>query len=152
MSPGEQLLDQLLGDGALVEQTAEQALAELGEALELVAIAELESLLAREPGAAPFTPAERAYADSKSDPARRLAARLAAKRAACRALAGGIELADVSPRDPVLERRAAAGGRSRSDAGLPRRRAPGRPGGQGAAVGGRPAQGLPPGSGRAPST
>jgi phosphopantetheinyl transferase (holo-ACP synthase) len=67
----------------------------VGEALELVAIAELEQLLAAGRGAGPFTPAERAYAESKSDPARRLAARLAAKRAACRALAGGVELEDI---------------------------------------------------------
>ena len=35
-----------------------------------------------DPASGVFTPAERAYAASKSDPARRLAARLAAKRAA----------------------------------------------------------------------
>ncbi|MBI3932286.1 MAG: holo-ACP synthase [Acidobacteria bacterium] len=37
-----------------------------------------------------FTEGERAYARSKSDPERRLAARLAAKRAAARALGGGV--------------------------------------------------------------
>jgi holo-[acyl-carrier protein] synthase len=45
-----------------------------------------------------FTRAERAYAESKSDPERRLAARLAAKRAAARLLGGGVEPADVEVR------------------------------------------------------
>jgi len=42
-----------------------------------------------------FSPRERAYAASKSDPERRLAARLAAKQAAVSALGGGLELQDV---------------------------------------------------------
>jgi len=42
-----------------------------------------------------FTDGERAYARSKSDPERRLAARLAAKRAACRLLGGDVTPADV---------------------------------------------------------
>jgi holo-[acyl-carrier protein] synthase len=42
-----------------------------------------------------FSPRERAYADSKSDPQRRLAARLAGKQAAVAALGGGLELGDV---------------------------------------------------------
>lgn len=42
-----------------------------------------------------FTAGERAYAESKSDPERRLAARLAAKRAACRLLGEGVSLGDV---------------------------------------------------------
>jgi holo-[acyl-carrier protein] synthase len=42
-----------------------------------------------------FTAAERAYAASKSDPERRLAARLAAKRAAAGLLGEGIEPADI---------------------------------------------------------
>jgi holo-[acyl-carrier-protein] synthase len=42
-----------------------------------------------------FTKAERAYARSKSDPERRLAARLAAKRASCRLLGGDVTLADI---------------------------------------------------------
>lgn len=42
-----------------------------------------------------FTEAERAYARSKSDPERRLAARLAAKRAACRLLGGDVTPADI---------------------------------------------------------
>ena len=42
-----------------------------------------------------FSPRERAYAASKSDPERRLAARLAAKLAAVSALGGGLELRDV---------------------------------------------------------
>jgi len=42
-----------------------------------------------------FSPRERAYAASKSDPERRLAARLAAKQAAVAALGGGLELRDV---------------------------------------------------------
>ena len=51
-------------------------------ALEVVAIEEVEGV---SPGT--FSEAERAYARSKSDPARRLAARLAAKRAAASLLA-----------------------------------------------------------------
>ena len=42
-----------------------------------------------------FSEGELAYAASKADPERRLAARLAAKQAACRALGGGVALADV---------------------------------------------------------
>ena len=42
-----------------------------------------------------FSPRERAYASSKSDPARRLAARLAAKQAAVAALGGALELRDI---------------------------------------------------------
>jgi holo-[acyl-carrier protein] synthase len=45
-----------------------------------------------------FTEAEHAYARSKSDPERRLAARLAAKRAAARLLGVGIEPAEVEVR------------------------------------------------------
>ncbi|HET7747119.1 MAG TPA: ACP synthase [Vicinamibacteria bacterium] len=61
-----------------------------GEATALVPVAEVEAL----GGGGPFTAGERAYASSKSDPARRLAARLAAKRAASEAL-GGIGLEEV---------------------------------------------------------
>lgn len=60
----------------------------VASALQVVAIEEAETA----PGAT-FSAAERRYAASKSDPARRLAARLAAKRAAAGLL--GIELADV---------------------------------------------------------
>jgi len=42
-----------------------------------------------------FSARERAYAASKSDPERRLAARLAAKQAALSALGGGLELRDI---------------------------------------------------------
>jgi len=42
-----------------------------------------------------FSPREHAYAASKSDPERRLAARLAAKQAAVAALGGSLELRDV---------------------------------------------------------
>lgn len=42
-----------------------------------------------------FSPREIAYASSKSDPERRLAARLAAKRAAVAALGGDLGLRDV---------------------------------------------------------
>ena len=59
----------------------------IARALQLVAIAEVaENLRAVPTHAAPFTERERAYAFSKSDPDRRLAARLAAKRAARAAL------------------------------------------------------------------
>lgn len=56
---------------------------------EIVAIVEVESLLATPDGAAVFSAGERAFAAARSDPARRLAARLAAKRAAARLLAVG---------------------------------------------------------------
>ena len=65
----------------------------LAHALEVVAIDEV--------GAGTdsvFTDGERSYAESKSDPHRRLAARLAAKRAAARALGGGVALAEVEVR------------------------------------------------------
>lgn len=45
-----------------------------------------------------FTEAERRYARSKSDPARRLAARLAAKRAAARLLGPGIVPGEIEVR------------------------------------------------------
>jgi holo-[acyl-carrier protein] synthase len=61
------------------------------EATAVVAIADVDD--ASFAGA--FTPGERAYAESKSDPTRRLAARLAAKLAAADALGAGIGLADV---------------------------------------------------------
>jgi len=74
----------------------------VASAREVLEIAELEAWLASgEP--LHFTAAELAYARSKSDPARRLAARLAAKRAVVRLLGGGIGLQDV-------EVRAVAGG------------------------------------------
>ena len=61
------------------------------ESTAVVAIAEASA-----PGFADaFSPRERAYAASKSDPERRLAARLAAKQAAVAALGGGLELRDV---------------------------------------------------------
>jgi len=65
-------------------------------ALEVLEIVEVELLLGRSAKAKQaFTPAEWAYARSKSDPERRLAARLAAKRAACQLLGEGIEPDDV---------------------------------------------------------
>jgi holo-[acyl-carrier protein] synthase len=70
----------------------------VASALELVEIEEVARLLA---GGAKglFTEAERAYAGSKVDPERRLAARLAAKRAAARLL--GVPLREVEVlRDP----------------------------------------------------
>jgi holo-[acyl-carrier protein] synthase len=81
-------------------------------AFELVAISEVAPLLARGE-AAVFTPAERAYAASKSDPERRLAARLAAKRAALRLLGGDARIEEVeilrSPgRPPRIELSGAA--------------------------------------------
>jgi holo-[acyl-carrier protein] synthase len=60
----------------------------VASALEVVAIEAAEAV---PPGT--FSPAERRYAASKSDPARRLAARLAAKRAAAGLL--GVELGEV---------------------------------------------------------
>jgi holo-[acyl-carrier protein] synthase len=70
----------------------------LAHGLEIAAIEEAPSLdgVAVVP---PFTGAEVAYARSKSDPQRRLAARLAAKRAATKALGGDLPLAafEVAP-------------------------------------------------------
>lgn len=63
----------------------------VAHALELVEIAEAVDLIPT----GTFSQAERAYALSKSDPERRLAARLAAKRAAVRALGGSLRLEDV---------------------------------------------------------
>jgi holo-[acyl-carrier-protein] synthase len=72
----------------------------VAHALELVAISEAAELMPT----STFSQAERAYALSKSDPERRLAARLAAKRAAVRALGGTLRLEDVE----VLRSRGAA--------------------------------------------
>jgi holo-[acyl-carrier protein] synthase len=70
----------------------------VASALELIEIDEVVRLLAAG-GEGLFTEAERAYAGSKADPARRLAARLAAKRAAARLL--GVPLREVEVlRDP----------------------------------------------------
>ena len=63
----------------------------VAHALEVVEISEAAGLLPTDT----FSQAERAYALSKSDPERRLAARLAAKRAALRALGGPLRLEDV---------------------------------------------------------
>ena len=65
----------------------------LAHALEVVA---LDDVAAAADGL--FTEGERAYARSKSDPQRRLAARLAAKRAAARALGGDVPLGEVEVR------------------------------------------------------
>jgi holo-[acyl-carrier protein] synthase len=72
----------------------------LAHGMEIAAIEEAPSLDGRdESDVPPFTGAEVAYARSKSDPQRRLAARLAAKRAAARALGGDLPLAafEVAP-------------------------------------------------------
>jgi holo-[acyl-carrier protein] synthase len=63
-------------------------------AVELIEVGELDRF--RGEGAARlFTEDEEAYARSKRDPERRLAARLAAKRAACRLLGAGVGPEDV---------------------------------------------------------
>jgi len=80
----------------------------VASAQELLEIAEVEARLAE--GSRPFTAAELAYAHSKSDPARRLAARLAAKRAVVRLLGEDIGLDEV-------EVRAGAGGPPRLELG-----------------------------------
>jgi holo-[acyl-carrier protein] synthase len=73
----------------------------VASALVLVEIAEVEALLAGrtlDGAIPPFSKGEVAYARSKSDPVRRLAARLAAKRAAAQALGGDIEAGDAEVR------------------------------------------------------
>lgn len=67
----------------------------LAHALEVVEVAEVERLLARDATSSVFTPGEEAWARRRSDPERRLAARLAAKRAACALLGGGTREGDV---------------------------------------------------------
>jgi holo-[acyl-carrier protein] synthase len=66
----------------------------VAEGLEVLEIAEVAAL----PDPEVFTAGERAYAASKSDPERRLAARLAAKRAAAALLGGGVGPAEVEVR------------------------------------------------------
>ena len=84
----------------------------IASALHVLAIADV--------GQAPadaFTAAERAYADSKSDPERRLAARLAAKRAAGELLGvpiGEIEILPARGGPPRLALSAAAEARLRA--------------------------------------
>jgi holo-[acyl-carrier-protein] synthase len=68
----------VVSDDVRAESTAVVAIADVGKAPE-----------------ASFSAREIAYATSKSDPERRLAARLAAKQAAVAALGGGLELRDV---------------------------------------------------------
>jgi phosphopantetheinyl transferase (holo-ACP synthase) len=67
----------------------------VAEGLEVVEIAEVARLI--EAGAAHglFTAREEAYARSRADPERRLAARLAAKRAAVRLLGGSVDPGDL---------------------------------------------------------
>jgi holo-[acyl-carrier protein] synthase len=80
-----------MAEAADPEAAAEGVVA---SAVEIVALAEAESLLAA--GAeAVFTAEELAYARARADPARRLGARLAAKRAAVRLLGGGSEPREV---------------------------------------------------------
>jgi holo-[acyl-carrier protein] synthase len=68
----------------------------VASALEIVETSEVAPLLAANSGAdSPFTATEAAYARSRRDPERRLAARLAAKRAAVRVLGGDVGPADV---------------------------------------------------------
>lgn len=67
----------------------------VASAVELVAVDEVERLLAGAGAAAAFSEGEIAYARERSDPARRLAARLAAKRAAARLLGGTVRPQDV---------------------------------------------------------
>jgi len=66
----------------------------VASAVEVIEIEEVVRLLGT-PDAACFSDGERAYAGSKSDPERRLAARLAAKRAASRLLGSPVTPADV---------------------------------------------------------
>ncbi len=66
----------------------------VASAVEVIEIEEVVRFLGT-PEAACFSDGERAYAGSKSDPERRLAARLAAKRAACRLLGSPVTPADV---------------------------------------------------------
>ncbi len=87
----------------------------IARALEVVAIEEVAALLRDKTPGLPFSEQERAYAQSKSDPERRLAARLAAKRAAVAAFGGGVREQDVEvaparggPPGLVLAPRAAA--------------------------------------------
>jgi holo-[acyl-carrier protein] synthase len=65
----------------------------IGHEREVVEISALQALLDR--GTARFSDEERRYADSKSDPLRRLAARWAAKCAAARALGADVEPDDI---------------------------------------------------------
>jgi holo-[acyl-carrier protein] synthase len=66
----------------------------VASAFALVEIDEV-ARLRQDGGPSAFSAGERAYAEARSDPDRRLAARLAAKQAACRLLGGGTEPRDV---------------------------------------------------------
>ncbi len=63
--------------------------------VEIVAMAEVERLLAETDPLHTFSESEIAYARARPDPARRLTARLAAKRAAAWLLGGAVTPADV---------------------------------------------------------
>lgn len=67
----------------------------VAEALEVLEIEPVARALDEGSLASAFSAAERQYARSKSDPARRLAARLAAKHAALRLLGAALDLSDV---------------------------------------------------------
>jgi holo-[acyl-carrier protein] synthase len=87
----------------------------VAHAVEIIEIDEVRRLLGT-PDADCFSEGERAYAGSKSDPERRLAARLAAKRATSRLLGGPVTPADVEvlrdrPGPPRLRLSARAQGR-----------------------------------------
>src|SRR5688572_28457047 len=66
----------------------------LAHETQIVAIADVQAMLDAG-GGSRFSDEERRYAESKSDPTRRLAARWAAKQAAARALGGGVAPEDV---------------------------------------------------------
>jgi holo-[acyl-carrier-protein] synthase len=67
----------------------------VASAVEVLEIAAAHALTRDDGPDSVFTPGERAYANARSDPDRRLAARLAAKRAALRLLGDGFTLRDV---------------------------------------------------------
>ena len=72
--------------------------------IDIVDVPRFRALLARRPSVVErlFTPAERAYAESRADPAERLAARFAAKEAVMKALGAGF--GDVAFRDMEVVR------------------------------------------------
>ena len=77
--------------------------------IDIVDVPRFRDLLARRPSVVErlFTPGERAYAESRADPAERLAARFAAKEAVMKALGAGF--GEVAFRDMEVVR--APGGR-----------------------------------------
>src|SRR5271169_2687389 len=87
-----------LAHAVMIHATLDQMQRPDGIVASALEVLEIEEVGHLEDDSEVFTPREREYALSKSDPERRLAARLAAKRACCRLLGGSVTLREIEVR------------------------------------------------------